>query len=143
MHKRLLPLVVLSLTLLTTGCQKEDAPSLDGRWRMQTSFYYDYDNAGNRLSGRTDQVDTLGVYHIISANTMDYYDHKDRVLTSSTFTREGNTLHLRSVDLSTQQVTNRDLTIEELTDQRLTLRFTSPKHPTTGAYFISGYSSVR
>lgn len=68
---------------------------------------------------------------------MKFYTKKNQLIGGSDYTREGNVLHSKAVALTMLQNWKYDHTIDELTDQRFSTRFTSPKHPTTRAYFIS------
>jgi hypothetical protein len=132
MMPRVLSLLLLSLTLLTAACKKEDEPTLLGRWYYDSSHVQEFDRNGNLLMERMDPLRSEGKYNATSDTRIDRYDANGQLLSNSEYTREGKVLHIKEIDLMTRRVKdNRDVTIVSITDQYLVWRYTSPN---------SGYS---
>ncbi|GAB3294315.1 hypothetical protein GCM10027348_15130 [Hymenobacter tenuis] len=129
----------LSVSVFLVACQKEDAPTgMEGRWSLQSSYYDNYDQTGNRISGYTDQLDTLGVYLIVTKDNMRTYNSRNQEVLRFEYTREGNVLHITAFAPTSTQSSQYDLTLEELTDKRMLTRFTGQPNPATGVYIMSG-----
>ncbi|MBX0289443.1 hypothetical protein K3G63_03290 [Hymenobacter sp. HSC-4F20] len=119
---RLLPLLLLSLTLLTAACQKDEAqpastPTLEGRWQYQTSDGYDYDKTGKVLAHKPYTFNSY--YLLVTPDALRYM----RPTTNDQFDidiiqgRKGDTLELGPGSDARQAI------ITELTEHALTLRF--------------------
>jgi hypothetical protein len=120
MHKRLLPHLLLSLTLLSAACKKEKnepepepASMLEGRWTEQNRIFYDMDP----LTGQQMQE------RIYPPEPHNWQFTRDSIIVTSrfdtrlrwptTFTRRGDTLRYDRTRAR----------ILELTDHKLVLRF--------------------
>jgi hypothetical protein len=133
---RLLPLLLLCLTLLT-ACKKDAAepPALEGRWKLQSTYLRDYDQAGILQAEHTFQEDTKGMYEIFSADKISAQAPNATPLTTD-YTREGNVLHLSFFDTTKGTYLKYDVTIIELTDTKLVYERRGPMP--SGWYYLSG-----
>ncbi|SNR28622.1 MULTISPECIES: hypothetical protein [Hymenobacter] len=118
---RFLSLLLLSLTLLTAACKKEESkpkPSIEGRWTLKELVDYEYDAEGKLLTQKSDSSPAaLYFYTVISKDSILFYDVKDNsplggdkltYLSSDTFTYSSVTV-----------------VVKELTDHKLVLRYPS------------------
>lgn len=110
--------LLLGTTLLAASCKKDApepaAPELLGRWNIHNSTAFNYSATGQLLS-QDDFVEDY-FYLEITRDSLHYRDVTDgHSLGSDHYTRQGNLL--------TYGRNNRQLTITELNDHHLTLRF--------------------
>ncbi|MBX0289445.1 hypothetical protein K3G63_03300 [Hymenobacter sp. HSC-4F20] len=115
---RLLPLLLLSLTLLTAACQKEEATPveapLEGRWTPLSTTEYAYSATG-ALTQKTNVPVLPDVYLHITRDSLSYRSTLNNFsLGSFKLVRQGKTLSYG---------TGAYCTILELTDHKLVLHY--------------------
>lgn len=119
--------MLLSLTLLTAACQQETAtpasPGLEGRWNAESVTAFNYSATGQLLS--QDKQPDRSFYLVLTRDSLYYRDIRDgNSWGKYPYTRQGNSL----------QYGRSQITITELTDHALTLRFKDPNQTPSAPY---------
>ncbi|RSK50061.1 hypothetical protein [Hymenobacter rigui] len=127
--------LLLGLTLLTAACDKKNdepkpAPSIEGRWEIQSTNTYSYD-ADRKLLRYT--VDTSAAaryfYTIISKDAILHYDRKNNSLLG------GGPITYLNPTTVTYGRTSGTIVIKELTAHRLVLHYLPEKLPVPYPYY--------